>query len=171
MSEYTGIGSRKAPLEVLHLFSDVGMQLAEKGFRLRSGHAKGCDDSFEKGCDSVLGDMDIFIPWSRFNGSVSDLIVSDHKAFEIAEKYHPKWEALTEEGKKLMARNSHQILGRDLNSPTKFVICWTVGGKGTGGTGQALRIAKDYNIPIYDCGGYEIEDFKKLLNEKLGLRL
>lgn len=59
---------------------------------------------------------------------------------------------LKDGAKKLQARNSHQVLGLDLNTPSDFIICWTKGGKGIGGTGQALRIAKAYNIPIFDCG-------------------
>lgn len=77
------------------------------------------------------------------------------KAFEIAEKYHPYFQNLSEDIKKLHARNSHQVLGKDLNTPASFIICYTPKGKGTGGTGQALRIAKDYNIPIFDAGKYE----------------
>ncbi len=60
------------------------------------------------------------------------------------------------------ARNCHQVLGCDLRTPSDFIICWTKNGKGLGGTGQALRIAKEYNIPIFDIGNYnEIEIIKK----------
>ena len=83
------------------------------------------------------------------------MIVSDPKAFELAKKYHPNWDKLTEWGQKLQARNSHQILGNDLNTKSTFVICWTRNGKGGGGTGQAIRIANDYSIPVFDCGLYK----------------
>jgi hypothetical protein len=49
-----------------------------------------------------------------------------------------------------MTRNSFQVLGPDLQSPVSFVVCWTTGGKISGGTGQALRIAKDLSIPIFN---------------------
>ena len=82
-------------------------------------------------------------------------------AFEIASKYHPRWNYLSQGAKFLQARNSHQILGWDLNTPSDFVICWTKGGKGQGGTGQALRLARDYNIPIFDCGKFDsVEECK-----------
>lgn len=65
---------------------------------------------------------------------------------------------------KLQARNSYQILGLDLNTPSNFVICWTKNGKGSGGTGQAIRIARAYNIPIFDAGYWnDIEDVRKEL--------
>jgi hypothetical protein len=72
------------------------------------------------------------------------------KAQEIARKYHPAWNNLSHAAKKLMTRNTFQILGYDLNTPVSVVVCWTLGGRIQGGTGQALRIAKDMNIPIFN---------------------
>jgi len=95
------------------------------------------------------------LPWRGFEGSASTLIVKDKRAFEIAEKYHPYWHNLSDGAKKLQARNSHQVLGADLNTPSDFIICWTKNGKGSGGTGQALRIAKAYDIPVFDAGKYD----------------
>ena len=36
------------------------------------------------------------------------------------------------------------------NPPSNFVVCYTPDGKASGGTGQAIRIAEYYNIPIYN---------------------
>jgi len=33
-------------------------------------------------------------------------------------------------------------------------LCWTKNGKSSGGTGQAIRIANDYKIPVFDAGKY-----------------
>ncbi len=165
---YAGIGSRNTPKEVLSLFEKVGKYLVNKGYILRSGGAKGADKSFEVGCDKVNGKKEIYLPWYRFENSNSLLIVSDKKAFEIAEQFHPYWHNLSQGARKLQARNSHQVLGLDLNTPSKFILCWTKGGKSQGGTGQAIRIAKHYNIPIFDAGSYsDIEDTKKHFREFL----
>ena len=56
-----------------------------------------------------------------------------------------------------MARNGYQVLGADLQTPTDFIICYTKDGKGEGGTGQALRIAKDYDIQVCDFGRFSKE--------------
>lgn len=165
MMYYTGIGSRDIPNEYFELFKRVGKFLATKGFILRSGGASGSDKAFEAGCDMVNSNKkEIFLPWRGFEGSKSQYIVNDPKAFEIAEKYHPYYKNLSLGAKKLQARNSHQILGWDLNTPSSFVICYTKNGKGTGGTGQAIRIAKDYNIPVFDCGSYkDVNECRKAL--------
>jgi hypothetical protein len=159
---YAGIGSRETPLDILSLFKIVGAYLATKGLILRSGHAPGADSAFEVGCDKVNGKKEIFLPWRRFESSDSNLIVNDPKAFEIAEKFHPYWGRLSDGAKKLQARNSHQVLGWDLNTFSDFIICWTKGGKSQGGTGQAIRIAKNYNIPIFDAGSYSDIDTLKI---------
>lgn len=161
---YAGIGSRETPKEVLDLFIIVGKFLAQKGLTLRSGHAQGADQAFEIGCDKIKGKKEIYLPWKRFENSDSNLIVSKEKAFEIGAKFHPAWDRLTDGARKLQARNSHQILGEELCEPSDFVICWTKNGKGSGGTGQAIRIAKHYNVPVFDAGRYEnIEDVKQEL--------
>jgi len=158
---YAGIGSRETPQEILELFESLGTYFANKGFKLRSGGADGSDKAFENGCDKVNGDKEIYLPWSGFQNSDSKLIVSNPKAFEIAQKYHPYWFNLKQGAQKLQARNSHQVLGQDLETPSAFVICWTKKGKGSGGTGQAIRIAKAYDIPVFDMGKYnDIQEIK-----------
>ena len=155
MEYYAGIGSRETPHDVLQLFEYLGNYLAKKGFTLRSGHADGADKNFENGCDIANGLKEIYLPWSGFNGSDSELVVENTEAFDIAELYHPYWHNLKEGGRKLQARNSHQVLGENLKIPSTFIICWTKNGKASGGTGQAIRIAKAYNIPVFDVGKYK----------------
>ncbi len=151
---YAGIGSRETPEETQEYFSGIAAFLSLKGLVLRSGRANGADKAFEVGCDSVDGEKEIYLPWRSFEGSDSNLIVSNTKAFEIAQKFHPYWDRLSDGAKKLQARNTHQVLGFDLKTPSKFVICWTKNGKGQGGTGQAIRIAQNYDIPVFDAGKY-----------------
>lgn len=138
----------------MNIFINLSKWLSLNHFILRSGGANGCDISFEKGCDIVNGIKEIYIPWKHFNNSSSNLIVKDKKAFEIAKKFHPYYNNLSDAAKKLQARNSHQILGNDLKTPVDFVVCYTKKGTKKCGIGQALRIAKAYNIPIFNFGLY-----------------
>jgi hypothetical protein len=160
MKYYTGIGSRETPKEILKLMVNLGDGLYGQGYTLRSGGAPGADQAFEWGAARHLPANDvaeIYLPWASFCEGQRSKIVAARKepqdeAYEIAAKYHPRWKYLKFGAKKLHARNVHQIFGYDVNEPefSSFVVCWTKGGKGGGGTGQALRIAKDYDIPIYD---------------------
>lgn len=152
---YAGIGSRDCPKDILNLIVKTSYWLAKKGYILRSGAADGCDKAFEYGCDKATGKKEIYLPWKGFNGSTSDLVVTNQEAFNIANKYHPNFKSLKEGAQKLQARNSHQILGWNLDEKVDFVICYTKDGLAGGGTGQALRIANDLNIPIFDFGKFK----------------
>lgn len=146
---YTGIGSRECPSEICAKMTKLAKYLAGKKYILRSGGADGADKAFEQGV-WVPRLKEIYLPWKGFNGSNSLLFISHPDAEAIAKKYHPRWNDLGSGAKKLHTRNVHQILGKDLKTPSKFVICWTSDGKISGGTGQAMRIAKDMNIPIFN---------------------
>lgn len=168
---YAGIGSRNTPEDFKYLLFHAAKTLAMKGYTLRSGGADGADSAFEAGADIVNGKKEIYLPWKGFNNSSSTLVVEEGKAYEIAEEFHPYWHNLKPAARKLQARNSHQVLGLDLLSPSQFILCYTPGGKRTGGTGQALRLAEEKNIPIFDFGCYEykqsIEEFKLFMEKHI----
>lgn len=153
MKYYTGIGSRETPPGVKPMIEEVSFFLSKMGFVLRSGGAPGADSMFEEYCE---GDKEIYLPWKGFNKNQSDLFLDSMdqnlvlKAREIANTYHPKWGVLSEAEKKLMTRNTFQIMGKDLKTHVSFVVCWTRGGTINGGTGQAMRIAKYLKIPIFN---------------------
>ena len=151
---YTGIGSRETPTELKNDIKTIVEHLNKKGYTLRSGGAPGADSFFEEHADK----KEIYLPWRGFNGNTSLLFNPTPEAFEMAQKYHPNWGRLSYGAKKLMARNCHQVLGLDLKSPTDFIVCWTKDGKATGGTGQALRMAEDLKIPIYNLYNKDILD-------------
>jgi len=161
---YTGIGSRETPAVILEIFEKVAILLAKKGYILRSGGADGADSAFEKGCLEASGAKEIFLPWSKFNGrsekndgyyftrdSHYDLY---KKAKVLASSHHPVWESLKDGAKMLHTRNVHQVLGLDVETPSAFLICYSLvnvqTGEWRGGTGQALRVAHSLNIPHYN---------------------
>lgn len=55
-----------------------------------------------------------------------------------------------------MGRSVFQVLGSDLLTPSRFVLCWTPDGcehhitrsSKTGGTGLAISVASSHNIPV-----------------------
>lgn len=144
---YTGIGSRKTPSNILNIMIKLGRLFAFKNFTLRSGGANGADLAFERGCDICNGKKEIYLPWKNFNNNDSILFNITEEAIELARNYHPHWNKLSNGVKKLHARNCYQVLGMNLDNPTDFIVCWT---EKSGGTQQALRIAKDYKIPIFN---------------------
>ena len=159
MYAYTGVGSRETPTVMLGVMFSTARVLARERYILRSGGAGGADLAFEKGCGDI-GKKDIYLPWPKFNGSESGLFTPSATAFRIAEEFHPAWDRLSNAARKLMARNTHQVLGYDCQHPSKLLICWTKDGGPTGGTGQAIRIANHYGIPVFNL--YNTEDLVAL---------
>lgn len=167
MKYYAGIGSRETPESILNAFEKLGKKLAEMGITLRSGRAGGADSAFEKGARSANGNCEIFIPWASFQKDgplgtypaiVFDSIHPEQKeaALNSVRTYHPAPDRLSNGAMKLMARNYCQIFGRAPQSPKDdFIVCWTKNGKACGGTGQAIRMAEDAGIKVFNAKGYE----------------
>lgn len=138
----------------------IARALAGRGFTLRSGGAPGADAAFEAGTTDGRR-REIYLPVAGWRGSASELhpeaIGKDcwGRAREITRMFHPAWDRVSEHAERLLVRDTFQVLGQDLQSPSQFVIAWTEDGAASGGTGQAIRIAEAYEIPvlnIYDDG-------------------
>ena len=99
MKKYTGFGSRETPQETLELMEQIGEALARAGWFLRSGAADGADSAFERGCDKVGGDKEIFLPWPGFSGHASQLNNVDSAALDMAAGVHPAWSHLSTGGR------------------------------------------------------------------------
>ncbi len=158
---YTGIGSRSTPEAIQKVMTELAYELGKDGWVLRSGCAPGADSAFEWGAwqaqmhSPIAPRPELYLPWPKFEGRYQDavrLCAATPEASAIAAQFHPAWENLSRGAKALQSRNTHQILGPDVTAPvlSQFVVCWTKGATGDGGTGQALRIAKHYDVPIFD---------------------
>jgi ribA/ribD-fused uncharacterized protein len=167
---YAGIGSRETPAEVQKEMQNIAKFLERLGFTLRSGGAQGADVAFERG----TAKKEIFL--GSKPAGITEL--------KIAKAIHPAWNAMmlatakravennrdpeqaVQAVSNLMARNTNQIFGSDLNIPVDFVVCWTPDGaettaergRDTGGTGQAIDMASRKGIPVFNLakeGSYE----------------
>lgn len=156
---YTGIGSRETPGEMCRYMHSIAGFLEIHLWTLRSGAAQGADAAFEAGVRDDLNKQ-IFLPWSKFNGSSSPRMRPSPEATQIAATVHPAWLKCGGGARSMHARNVHQVLGEDVLRPvlSQFVVCWTPDGaqtaaecsKDTGGTGMAIRIASRYGVPVFN---------------------
>jgi len=158
---YSGVGSRKTPDHIQQRIKAVATALEKRGYTLRSGGAAGADRAFESGV--MTGMKEIFYH-------------KDHiceEAFYIAKQIHPAWGACDDVAKRLHARNVYQVLGRDLQTPSDFVLCWTPDGSDgsfssrvTGGTRTAIVLAYQRDIPVFNFAGLgkeKMELFRSIL--------
>lgn len=145
MKYYAGIGSRKAPENILRLMQKTAAWLEKRDYVLRSGGAQGSDQAFERGVEAK---KEIFYAKDATSA-----------AMDVAKNYHPAWNRMGSYAQKLHARNAFQVLGNPLYlKPVDFVICWTPDGCeshasrsiASGGTGTAISIANANDIPVYN---------------------
>jgi hypothetical protein len=190
---YAGIGMRdKYPLDLNERVNatiiDATSTLARLGYTQRSGHAPNTDMKFESGALAANGKLESYLPKKGFNNAPSfdpryinlDSMPNTIKneARSLTEKFHPNTQKLDNFSFSAMDRNAFQVLGRDLRTPSKFILF--VAKKSffdnsgrimdcSGGTGQAVRIAYYYKIPafnlLYEPHLQRLEDFIKNYKE------
>ena len=175
---YAGIGSRETPQEVLELMTKAAQYLDGLGYTLNTGKtflAKPSDDpkyqaqyeerlAFSKkhngkvGLDEEGADRAFSLGATKKNLFGVEKPVGKRE-MKIAEEIHPNWEALVAKGPggpKLMARNTNQVFGANLDTPVDFVLFYaedkgktgkTGENRPEGGTGQAVEMARAKGIP------------------------
>ena len=164
---YAGIGSRKTPLEIQDIMCALGEELATRNFVLRSGHAVGADQAFERGCKAQNGQYECWHP--------KDDLILHPWAIERAKEacWEFPYEQMKSYTQKLITRNMYQIFGDDKNylTPVDFVVYWCEGdplqkGRKAGGTRYAVRTAHAANIPTYNLRtqGSELNTYLKSIN-------
>lgn len=148
------------------------------GTVMTSGAAEHCDELFEKAAIAAGIECLIFLPWKNFRQHNSPYWLKK-KHVEMSEAIsidaHPAWRKLEPKFKLLMMRNAFQVLGKDLKSPVKFVLCYTADGcqthakrtRQTGGTGQAITIADFHNVPVINMKRYlgNLEGLKEAITK------
>jgi hypothetical protein len=160
---YAGIGSRQTPQEVLNKMTEVAKYLDGLGYTLQTGFTfidknTGLD---EEGADKAFSDgsknKTLFGPYS-IRKTVEGIKSTDkydeavtEKSNAIVKEVHPAPDRLTSGAIKLMARNTNQIFGKDLNNTVDFVLFYAKETSNplrpAGGTGQAVEMARRKGIP------------------------
>ena len=169
---YAGIGARNTPRHVLKDMQSIAHNLSIFGWHLRTGGADGADTAFFRGIKNKTN-CTVFLPWPNYNayaGPYCHVISQAHNnpLTELANNYHPAWHKCRPGVRKLHARNIAIVLHQTLQKPVNAIICWTENGQIQGGTGHALRIAQDKNIPVFNLAlmrPYAIMDSMHALKE------
>lgn len=158
-----GIGSRKisnTEKRKIYSFTSEFMKRFPMSW-VRSGHASGADYCFE---EASKGRCVVYLPYKDFNKSmplltshvlsIEDVSKSSKmKAFQSVYKHHPNPRSLSQSVMNFHMRNYFQICGaRGKKNVDAVVFSAPTGDDGEvlGGTGQAIRIARSLDIPVYN---------------------
>jgi hypothetical protein len=147
---YTGIGSRKTPFNILRDMEWYARAFAGEGYTLRSGGAVGADSAFYRGCVKGGGLSEV---WSPKDEHVPEHDWARHFVRQCCWE-HPL-DSMKPFVQTLLIRNMYQVLGEDGNTPSEFLIYWSLGdpmqkGFDSGGTRYAVRAAHYVGIPTYN---------------------
>ena len=163
---YAGIGARKTPEPVLAVMRRMAWYLAEKGWHLNTGGADGADRAFVEGSPVA---RTVFLPCPGYNGwrgpgtvSFGDEALAKLQPFAAA--HHDAWERCSPAVRKLHARNVAVIGGAGVTVPVSAVVCWTMRGRVTGGTGLAIRLAESAGIPVFNLASVHPRDVCLAMN-------
>lgn len=149
---YAGIGSRETPILIINMMIKFAHACASRGILLISGGANGADSAFAKGAKRIKGNTTEIITPSQCTQPAIELaekLIDDPEHW--ARLYNKKWRDPMF-GRKAHGRNMMLILGHDLNTPVDFVVCWTKGGARRGGTATGIKLAQQYEIPVFNLG-------------------
>lgn len=150
MKNYSGIGSRKTPQKYLRMFENLADELDKNDYVLRSGGAKGADESFKQNSSNFV----IFRPYDYYLGNIRQLY--EPELLEEADSilagvldsdHYTNIKKKSDYVYRLQLRNVFIILGEDLSTFSDFVICYS---PGSGGTQTGIKVAEKYKIPVYN---------------------
>lgn len=174
MCYVTGIGSKIINADEGWDLVNIFYHVASIGGILRSGDALGSDSASAYGYLQAYREgltkevPELYVGWDNWYAGKNligrkflypDLIIKPseleywNEASEIMETIHPAPHYLKRGGYGLHTRNIFQVLGRDLNTPSKMVIYCadeTPRSGVKGGTRTAWKLAVDYGIPVYN---------------------
>ncbi len=183
---YTGVGSRETPLYIMYMMAQLAQIFEKKGWILRSGCAIGADAAFEDSLVQPEISTEIYVPNNGFarkmntihknyyiipkeiNGTGFDSKYREAMRILMDENMHKAWKNCKEYVLDLHNRNMFQALGKDLQTPSNFLICYTNNREkkyedtdiNTGGTATAINVASKKGIPVFNLSVNE--DFMRL---------
>ena len=155
---YVGLGNDDAPQDVLEKMTEIAKILAERGWTLRhTGNIKGPDVAFEKGA----GPSEAYIAWKGFNERQSEFIPPKNvhpEVVTIMKQYMPTFDNIKPGVHKIIARSVYAIIGKDLRSPARFIVCWSADGAEnaanktakTGFMGLPIAFGSSLNVPVFN---------------------
>ncbi len=159
---YTGVGSRTTPEPILKLMEFIGSVMTSQGLVLRSGSSTAADRAFELGASKYANEFTkphIYLPYPGYERSSSWLSQPSQQALDGAETMIPHWDTLTLSQRLLEASKLHQVGGYYLNTPSRFMICWTPNGSLVPTVSTTIKAAEYLNIPILNLGLDHTDNF------------
>lgn len=158
---YVGTGNRDTPDTILQQMDRLAKELSQFGHVLRSGALDGPDLAFEAGSTET----EIHLPWKDFNQRKGLSYFNSNEVKTIAKMFQPTFDGLKPAIQAFLCKNVRCIMGKDLKSPVRFIVLWSVDGAehsrdcvpATGSMTHLIKIASAMKIPVFNLGKQDAE--------------
>ncbi len=159
---YIITGDRNTPPEVADRMIVAMKQLEEKHFTTRTTGLDGPDNAVE----AQATNLELFLPWKGFNNKVSKNYYNTKECLIIAKQFHPAFDGLKPAIHAFLGCNVRLVLGNNLKSAARFMICYTEDGaeneksrtSKTGNLGLPISIATTMRIPVFNFRHTDAEE-------------
>jgi hypothetical protein len=170
------IGSRGLKVSEVLACESIGRAIAERGWELHTGNAKGADQAFARGGNEVNSkSVHLHLPWFKYERdaivsgnvvrTVEDVPAEELEWYtEFARGNHPAWSHLSQGVRKLMIRNG-MIIAPRLGQPVTCTVAWPSDKMGGGGTGQGMRMSVEVKATLIDLTQTNPEWVVKMIQE------
>jgi hypothetical protein len=170
------IGSRGLKVSEVLACESIGRAIAERGWELHTGNAKGADQAFARGANEVNPKLvHLHLPWYKYERDaivpgnvvrcVDDLPEWDLGWYtEFARGNHPAWSHLKQGVRKLMIRNG-MIIAACEGTYVDVTIAWPSDKMGGGGTGQGMRMSAEVKATLIDLAQTNPEWVVRMIQE------
>lgn len=156
---YYASGNRDAPDHILAKVNQLAKDLDEFGYTLRHGSMDGIEVAMEAGAKHKELHVP-FLPWKEFDKKQVASYFNTDEVKALAEMFHPTWDGLKPVIQAFLSKNVRGILGKDLKSPVRFIVCWSEDGaefsnektNKTGSVGHIIALASALKIPVFNYG-------------------
>ena len=164
---YAGIGSRRTPKSILDVMKEISKNLAKDGWILNAGAAPGAGQAFVEGALAVGGKVNLFLPWSTYEkkwvsklrGNIDITIFNPERDIAAVKSVYNFYPAAKNFKRHVFALHACNYL---ILCNARFVVLYTSKGRIIGGTGQAIKLAKEYNKNIFNLGNKK--DLQEIIN-------
>lgn len=166
---YYMTGNKDTPDGIIDTMKRLAKELESFNYTLRLGGLVGPDTLLSEAAKKT----ELYLPWKDFDNKVSKNYFNTPQSLEVAKRFHPSFDTLKPVIHAFLAMNARIVLGSKLDSPVRFVICWSEDGaetgkektSRTGNVGHVIAIASNMLIPVFNLGKPDAEQrFKSYLS-------
>ena len=154
-------GNDNPPEFVINIIGRLIPIVESLGYIVRSGGMKGIDNFVE----TFTRKVELHLPWKGFDNKDSKSTFNSEEAKEYAKRCHPTWDGIKPAAQAFFAKNVRMVYGKELKSPTQFVVIWSEDGAEqtidrtarTGMAGHILALARQLRIPVFNLQNQDAE--------------